>query len=162
MTAAIDLHALHQPLFLCRDWRNLRRVVEGIRQTQYAYLLRSRRRSTTETDRRAYERFNAQVPIRVTPILFDGESVERLDPEQPTIPAVTHDLTLRGIGFTHRQLLFGDYVMLNCDLLHPAGMALLLSLRWANVRNDGLFKSGGRFEGLIATESSTAFDDAHL
>jgi hypothetical protein len=159
LTAAFDVHVSQTSLKLCHEWPILRRVIEGVRQTQYSYLLHLHRKRTSEVDRRSFERFNAQLPIQISPVFFDGENLELLDLAQPFIPAVTNDLTLRGVGFIHQQLLFGDYAVVHCDLLNPGGIALLLSLRWTNVRDNGQFKSGGRFEGLVTTRSlSDSFD----
>lgn len=104
-------------------------------------------------DRRSYERFCLQVPFYVTPVAFDGERVEVLDDGSSAVPALTRDLTMRGVGFTHQQLLFGDYAVIECPFLDRDHAALLLAFRWSNIRNNGSYMSGGRFEALLASVS---------
>lgn len=144
-----SLAPLTSERLLCHSKATLRRVLEDLCQTEYSHLFVSRRKTITD-DRRTSERFSIQVPIQITPVTFDGERVECLDPGLPAIHAMTRDLTLRGVGFMHQQLLCGDYALLACDLLNRHDVSLLVELRWTNCRKDAAYMSGGRFESLVS------------
>lgn len=136
-----------------RGKARIRRVLKRLRHSEYSSLLSRRRdRAHDPWDRRNYERFSLQVHFYVTPVAFDGETVEVLDRAYSAIPATTRDLTLRGVGFTHHQLLFGEYAVIECPFLDGSNVALLLALRWSNLRNNGCFMSGGRFEAILSAE----------
>lgn len=131
----------------------LRRLLKRLRCSEYSSLLTRRRRKAKDPwDRRNYERFSLQVHFYVTPVTFDGETVDVLDAGYSAIPAMTRDLTVRGVGFTHHQLLFGEYAVIECPFLDSSNVALLLALRWSNIRNNGCFMSGGRFEAILCAE----------
>lgn len=142
-------------IFVRQDRVHIRRLLKRLRDSEYSLLLRSRRRqSSDDRDRRTHERFSLQVPILVTPALFDGERIEA-EAGALAIPAVTTDLTLRGVGFTHGELLCAEYAIITCDLLNREGLGLLFSFRWSNVPECGLYLSGGRFEALVSTDPSS-------
>jgi hypothetical protein len=131
----------------------IRRLFKRLRRSEYSSLLSGRRRKAGDPwDRRSYERFCLKVGFYVTPVAFDGEAVEVLDASSSAVPAMTRDLTIRGVGFTHQQLLFGDYAVVECPFLDCENVALLLAFRWSNIRNDGCYMSGGRFEALLHAE----------
>lgn len=128
----------------------IRRLLERLRRSEYSSLLSARRRKTSDAwDRRSSERFCLKVRFYVTPVAFDGETIEVLDGNYSAIPAMTRDLTVRGVGFTHHQLLFGEYAVIECPFLDRGNLALLLALRWSNIRNNGCYMSGGRFEAIL-------------
>lgn len=113
-----------------------------------------RRKESDPWDRRSYERFCLKVHFYVTPVAFDGETIEVLDSSCSAVPAITRDLTIRGVGFTHHQLLFGDYAVVECPFLDRGKLALLLALRWSNLRDNGCYMSGGRFEAILCAEDA--------
>ena len=131
------------------DRARVRRLLERLRRSEFSSLLSGRRRIASDSwDRRSYERFCLKVHCYVTPVVFDGETVEVLDGSW-AVPAMTRDLTIRGVGFTHHQLLFGEYAVIECPFLERGNVALLLALRWSNIRNNGCYMSGGRFEAIL-------------
>lgn len=131
----------------------IRRLLKRLRRSEYSSLLSGRRRRADDPwDRRSYERFCLNVHFYVTPVAFDGETVDVLDGGSSAVPAMTRDLTIRGVGFTHHQLLFGDYAVVECPFLDRDNVALLLAFRWSNIRSDGCYMSGGRFEALLCAE----------
>lgn len=136
----------------------IRRLLERLRRSEYSSLLSGRRlRAGDAWDRRSYERFSLKVHFYVTPVAFDGETVDVLDGRCSAVPAMTRDLTIRGVGFTHHQLLFGDYAVIECPFLDRSNFALLLALRWSNIRNNGCYMSGGRFEAILSAEAKADY-----
>ena len=87
-------------------------------------------------------------PVYVIPATFDGKYVETL--ETNVIFAITRDISLRGIGFTHDDQFEGSYAIVFFDDINEESVSLLLEVRWSNVEQDGhSYMSGGRFLGII-------------
>ena len=63
--------------------------------------------------------------------------------------AVTKDVSLRGIGFTHDEPLEAQHLLVTFDLLNEESAWLLLEIRWANRGEFSSYMSGGRFLGIV-------------
>ena len=62
---------------------------------------------------------------------------------------IAKDISHRGIGFKHDKYFDSQWAVVSFDLLDPF-TALLLEVRWKNVRTDSdSLMSGGRFVGMI-------------
>jgi hypothetical protein len=88
------------------------------------------------------------MPIYVTPAVFDGRRVESLKDGVSEILAITREVSLRGIGFTHDEPFEGDYAVVTFDLMDGDAVSLLLEVRWSNIERGYSYMSGGRFLGI--------------
>ena len=95
-----------------------------------------------------------QRPVYVIPATFDGKYVETLETEE--IFAITRDLSLRGIGFTHDDQFEGEYAVVFFDDINEESVSLLLEVRWSNLEQadysyvtGAFYMSGGKFLGII-------------
>jgi len=91
------------------------------------------------------------MPIYVTPAAFDGMCVEPLEDRENVMLAVTKDVSLRGVGFTHDEPFLADYAIVTFDLSGEGPVSLLLEIRWSNLRRDYAYMSGGTFLGVTET-----------
>ena len=87
-------------------------------------------------------------PIYVTPVAFDGRYARITDDGEPTFLAVTRDVTLRGIGFTHDEPLDASHAIVTFDLRNGVRVSLLLDVQWSNFKREYAYLSGGTFIGL--------------
>lgn len=138
-----------------RDLRAVRKMLRRIRHSQRLADLnlfgrRTPARMLEYVDRRDLDRSPVQMPIYVTPATFDGRHVEPLEDGECEMLAVTKDVSLRGVGFTHDEPFEADYAIVTFDLMDGDPVSLLLEIRWSNLER-GSYMSGGRFLGI--TES---------
>ena len=102
-------------------------------------------------ERRSWERSPVQMPIYVTPAVFDGTHAESLEGAESEMLAVTRDVSLRGIGFTHDEPLEAAYAIITFDFLDDETISLLMDVRWSKSESADSYMSGGRFVGIIRT-----------
>ena len=102
-------------------------------------------------ERRTSDRSRQQMTIYVTPAVFDGSYVEPLEDGENVMLAVTKDVSLRGVGFTHDEPFQADYAIVTFDLLNEDPVSLLLEVRWSNPQRCNLYMSGGIFLGITET-----------
>lgn len=100
---------------------------------------------------RAHGRAPVQMPIYVTPAAFDGICVEPLEGPENVMLAVTRDVSLRGVGFTHDEPFLADYAIVTFDLWGEGPVSLLLEIRWSNLGKNHAYMSGGTFLGITET-----------
>ncbi|NIL96430.1 MAG: hypothetical protein GTO53_03415, partial [Planctomycetales bacterium] len=62
--------------------------------------------------------------------------------------AITKDVSLRGVGFTHELLFEGDYALVTFDLMDVGPVSLLVEIRWSNRERGPTYMTGGRFVGI--------------
>ena len=139
-----------------RDLRSVRKLLRRIkRSVRLADLFLFGRRNPARTldylDRRECVRSPVEMPIYVTPAVFDGRHVESLGDGVSEILAITRDVSLRGIGFTHDEPFEGDYAVVTFDLMDGDAVSLLLEVRWSNIERGYSYMSGGRFLGITET-----------
>ena len=91
------------------------------------------------------------MPIYVTPAVFDGTHAESLEGAESEMLAVTRDVSLRGIGFTHDEPLEAAYAIITFDFLDDETISLLMDVRWSKSESADSYMSGGRFVGIIRT-----------
>lgn len=133
--------------------RDLRIVREILRRLKYSvrlidFCLFGRRKSARMleyVERRERDRSRLEMPIYVMPAAFDGQHIE---PLEDVMLAVTRDVSLRGIGFTHDEPLEAEYAVVTFDLMDGDSVSLLLEVRWSNLERAYSYMSGGRFLGI--------------
>ena len=86
-----------------------------------------------------------RMPVYVTPVAFDGRHAQPLEHDGRSMLAVTRDLSLRGIGFTHDEPLHEAYAVVTFDLLDDPPVSVLLEVHWSNLQRGRAYMSGGRF-----------------
>lgn len=133
--------------------RTVRATLRRLKQSELAAEVcflgrRSPERMLDHVERRVCSRSPVQVPIYVTEVTFDGSFADLRNDGVGTIMAVTKDVSLRGLGFTHDEPLESDYVITTFDLLNSGPVSLLLEVRWSNIRRGYAFLTGGRFRGI--------------
>jgi len=114
------------------------------------YLLVGRRtplRMLEQAERRACGRYSLRIPFYMRPADFDGTHVT-LREDQPVMLAMSEDLSLRGVGFSHQEPLDSDYAIVQFDSLDGNAITLLLDVRWNNRKSGHWYLSGGRFVGV--------------
>ena len=139
-----------------RDLRTVRKILRRIRHSQRLADLnlfgrRTPARMLDYIERRDRDRSPVQMLIYVTPAAFDGRNVEPLEDGECEMLAVTRDVSLRGVGFTHDEPFQAHYAIVTFDLLDEDAVSLLLEVRWSNLESDNLYMSGGRFLGITET-----------
>ncbi len=139
-----------------RDLRGVRKVLRRIRHSQPLADLclfgrRKPGRMLEYIERRDRDRSPVQMLIYVTPATFDGSHAEPLEDDESVIYAVTKDVSLRGVGFTHDEPLQADYAIVTFDLLDENSVTLLLEVRWSNLEESNSYMSGGSFLGIMET-----------
>lgn len=100
-------------------------------------------------ERRHRERSPVEMPIYVTPAAFDGLHTRICEGVEREMLAITKDVSLRGIGFRHDELLEGHYAIVMFDVMDCMPASLLLEIRWSNLERDDSLMSGGRFLGIV-------------
>jgi hypothetical protein len=141
-----------------RDSRSVREAIRRVRNSDGVATLRlfgSRmsQRALDYVDRRVWNRDCVRMPVYLVPVIFEGQHADPTDHSEPPMIAVTRDLSLRGIGFTHDEPLHGDHAIVTFDLLGDRPVSLLLDLRWRNLRRGSAYLSGGRFLAVSETPS---------
>jgi len=139
-----------------RDLRTVRDVVRRVRNSDRLATLCLLGRHTPEealdyVERRASSRDSVQMLVYLVPVTFDGQYAIPVDHGETSIIAVTRDVSLRGIGFTHDEPLHGDHAIVTFDLLDDRPVSLLLNVRWCNLRRGSAYFSGGRFLAISET-----------
>lgn len=137
--------ALARTFRLRLDRAAARRILSRLRQSELLEpLLNTRRRKAAgqRHERRHLDRFAIRMPIMVSPAQFEGETIRLRD--EPPIAAVTRNVSLRGVGFAHDELLAGDYALVTFDLLGEP-ISLLVEIRWKNHPGDRNWASGGMY-----------------
>jgi len=99
-------------------------------------------------ERRGRDRSLVEMPVTVTPVVFDGRHVEPLEDE---MLALTSSISSRGIGFTHDEPLDAGHAIVTFDLMGGDPVSLLLEVRWSNLDDTHSYMSGGRFLGVTET-----------
>jgi len=101
-------------------------------------------------ERRSRFRSAVQIPIYIVPVTFDGRSAAGV-PGAGEIQAFTRDVSLRGVGFTHDEMLDAEFAVATFDLVDDEPVSLLLELRWSNLRQGGSpYMSGSTFCGVAS------------
>lgn len=101
-------------------------------------------------ERRSRFRSALKIPVYVMPVTFDGRTATVV-PGTEEIQAFTRDVSLRGVGFTHDELLDSEFAVVTFDLFDAESVSLLLELRWCNLRQGGApYLSGGTFCGIAS------------
>ena len=141
-----------------RDLRTVRKLLRRIRHSQRLadinlFGRRTPARMLEYVERRDRDRGPVQMPIYVTPAAFDGRHVEPLEDGESVMLAVTTDVSLRGVGFTHDEPFQADYAIVTFDLLNEDPVSLLLEVRWSNLERCNSYLSGGGFLGITETSS---------
>ena len=140
-------------LIVRRDLSAVRKTLKQIRACDRLaplnlFARRNPARMLDYLERRAGDRPAVQRPVYVIPATFDGKYVEAV--ETDAIFAITRDISLRAIGFTHDDQFEGEYAIVFFDDINEESVSLLLEVRWSNVNQDGhSYMSGGRFVGII-------------
>ena len=130
----------------------LQRVRQSVRQADSSLFGRpSQDRMLEYVERRGRGRSATTTPIYVTPAVFDGRDVEPLEAGACGMLAVTNDVSLRGVGFTHDEPFEADYAIVTFDLMDGPSVTLLLEVRWANLKRGYSYMSGDRFLGITET-----------
>ena len=144
-------------LAVCRDLRTIREILQRIRQSDRLapfnlFGRRSPVRMLDYLERRAMDRQSVQIPIYVTAAQFDGRYAELLAFDNAEFLAITRDVSLRGIGFTHDEPFDADYAIVTLDVFDAQSVSLLLEIRWSNLEQRcSEYMSGGRFVGITQT-----------
>ena len=147
-----------QRLAVRRDLPAVRRILRRIKHTEklVALNLFDRRKAVQTLDyleRRSINHASVELPIYVMPVDFDGRHTHNME-EAECILAITKDVSLRGIGFTHDEPFEAHYAIVTFDLLDNNAVELLLEVRWSN-RKTGLSQmSGGIFLGVVEPSTS--------
>ena len=89
-----------------------------------------------------------EATIYVTGVSFDGKLAKVFTDNQGELLAVTKDVSLRGIGFTHDEPFEGNFAIVTFDLIDATPVLLLLDVRWSNLPWKYSYMSGGRFVGI--------------
>lgn len=155
MAGASPVAKRQRELLIRRDLPTVRDVLRRVRDSDRLAPLCLFGRHTLEevldyVDRRDSSRDPVRMPVYVVPVFFDGQYANPIQPGK-TIIAVTRDVSLRGIGFTHDEPFEGDYAVVTFDLLNEQPVSLLLSVRWRNLRRGSAYASGGRFLAISET-----------
>ena len=135
------------------DLEAIRRTLKTVRESyHFTNLCLFGRRNPTRVleyfERRSYDRSAIEMPLYVTPVTFDGQ-VARVDEGDPCdLFAMSKEVSLRGVGFTHDHSFEAEYAVVAFDLLESAEVALLLDIRWLNLVQGDVYMSGGRFIGI--------------
>ena len=145
-----------QRLAVRRDLRIVRNTLKQFRRSQRLADLgpfgrRTAARTLEYVEHRSHRRMPVQMPIYVTPATFDGKYAESLEGAESEMLAVTKNVSLRGIGFTHDEPLESDYAIITFDLLEDKSVSLLLHVRWSQPEWGYSYMSGGTFVGIIET-----------
>jgi hypothetical protein len=115
------------------------------------------RRKSVQTldylERRTSNRASVELPIYVTPVDFDGHHTQNVEQAECML-AVTKDVNLKGIGFTHDEPFEGHYAIVTFDLLENNSVALLLEVRWSNRKSGVSQMRGGIFLGVVEPSTS--------
>ncbi len=84
--------------------------------------------------------------------------------EADAILAITRDISLRGIAFTHDDQFEGAYAIVLFDDINEQSVSLLLEVQWSNIEQDDYscecgccYMSGGRFFGITDSPRLAAF-----
>lgn len=105
-------------------------------------------------ERRGSTRIPLRIPVRVTPVVVDGDSVWLTGEESIEIPADTTNLSLRGLGICHALPLPHRHVAVTFKVPGSADISILVELRWTSSADEGRLLSGARFLGLTELPSS--------
>ncbi|NIP87326.1 MAG: hypothetical protein GTO03_17935 [Planctomycetales bacterium] len=136
-----------------RDLRTIKKVLRQIRQSEHlaSHCLFGRRteaRLLDHVERRVAQRAPLELPIYVTVADYDGRDAVVWEIEGGEALAITKDVSLRGVGFTHEEPFEGDYALVTFELLDAEPISLLVEMRWTNLVRGRLYLSGGRFVGI--------------
>ncbi len=140
-------------LIVRRDLSTVRTTLKRIRRCDRLAPLnlfgrRNPARMLDYLDRRACDRPAVRRPVYVIPATFNGKYVETLETDATF--AITRDISLRGIGFTHDDQFEAAYAVVIFDDINEEPVSLLLEVRWSNLEQDDYsYMSGGKFLGII-------------
>ena len=127
----------------------LRRIKYSVRLADLALFgRRNPERMADYLDRRHHDRSPVEIPVYVLPVEFDGWHAARIEGADTELLAMTKDVSLRGIGLLHDELLEGNHAVVTIDVLDGRPASLLLEIRWSNIERRGTYMSGGRFLGV--------------
>lgn len=146
-------------LIVRRDFSVVRRTLKRIRRCDQLAPLnlfgrRNPGRMLDYLDRRACDRPEVQRPVYIVPATFDGKHVKPSETE--AIFAITKDISLRGLGFTHDDPFEAEHAIALFDDISEEAVSLLLEVRWSNIEQvdhsyvtGSFYMSGGQFMGII-------------
>jgi hypothetical protein len=142
-----------------RDVRTVRKTLQRIRESDYLAHVRlfgrpASSRTLERIERCRRDRGSVRMPVYVTPATFDGRYAAPLEDHQDAILAITKDVSLRGVAFTHDEPVRGDCAIVTFDLLDEEPVSLLLEIRWSNAWKGGSRLSGGRFLAVVEAPDS--------
>ena len=156
MSGTISVAKRQRKLPVRRDPQTVRDVLRRVRNNDGLVTLHLFGRHTPEkmldyVERRDSSRASVQMLVYLVPVTFDGQYADPIDHGKSSMIAVTRDISLRGIAFTHDESLHGDHAIVTFDLLDDSPVSLLLSVRWRNRRRGSAYFSGGRFLAVSET-----------
>lgn len=140
-----------------RNLWTIRTLLSSLRQDEpFADLGAFRRRQSVPgspncIERRAVARTSVQIPILVTAVSLDDQAVRYR--RNSALLAVSRDLSMRGIGFTHDAPLTGKYAIVTFDLQNGNTASVLLEVCWSTQQRGQFYLSGGRFQGIVQSVS---------
>jgi len=155
---AVSESGERQRFALRRDVPVVRETLRRIRQTEQLVALNlfDRRKPVQTLDyleRRTHNRASMELPIYVMPVDFDGRHTQHIE-GSVRMPAITKDVSLRGIGFTHDEPFDGHYAIVTLEWLEHDTLALLVEVRWSNLKKGISMMSGGMFLGVAQPSSA--------
>lgn len=100
-------------------------------------------------ERRRSARVPMHVPVQLTSIEVEDGNVRLSAGHRTVLEAVTTDLSLRGVGFSHVSPLSGRHVAVTFELPDSSPISLLVEICWSLPTEGGGHQSGGRFLSLI-------------
>ena len=99
-----------------------------------------------EDERRKSTRIDLELPVRITPVLVDGN---QLHPQGDPIHGTTNNVSLQGLALTHTERLLDFYATVTFDVPDADQVSLLVELQWTFQEANDCFRSGARFVGLL-------------
>lgn len=156
MPTATALGTTCQRFAVHRDLGTVRKTLQRIRRSDTFPELNlfdrpDPDRMLDRMERLGCDRWATRIVAYVTPATFDGQYAEPLGDAGGSILAVTKDMSLRGIGFSHTEAIRGHYAIVTFELTDDDPVSLLLEIRWSNVPSGGAQMSGGMFIGVTDT-----------
>lgn len=120
------------------------RLVCGLASAEGLPDLRRRRLQCPE-DRREEDRTDACLPVDLTPVLADGDTLEIIG---PPVAAVTRDLASYGVGLRHDRELPTRFAIAEFDVFGEP-VFLLVEFCWTREEDLHSYSSGGRLVAVV-------------
>jgi len=139
-----------------RDLRTVRDALRRVRNSDRLATLCASGCHTPEEaidylEHRASNRDSIQMPVYLVPVTFDGQYAYPIEHGETSMIAVTRDISLTGMGFTHDEPLHADHAIVTFDLLDDRPVSLLASMRWHNRRRGHAYISAAKFLAMSET-----------